>query len=697
MAFETKSFGFRLFELSLGLLLLCWSPLIFAQSELPVSKKQSAELANIELLPDQVKEGLKGIAIKFDVNFAFEGREIFNKEDTYQDYDVYARLFDRSRQKVAANLDAIPYRDLDGYCRDSIMIRLGNVGKLFKDEVMFIPYHAIALDSGAQRLQIQLSLVTKKDNAVLAKSAFIDLNFRKPNTQLVRIGVRDIWADSTDLSGEPWDFKFLNPRDVGPDLYWTLRRGTHIIQKSEKQKNQIKYIGDISDFTSWIQISEGDLLYFSVFDFDLLGYSDVAGNLTIDVNSDTIRNHTVNELRFESIRSSHLQIDRFVPGRIQITDLALAEAAEEKGVQGLSISFKYDVKDLPKDAIGMIKFAFLNAEKQFSPKFLRIVKGQAVRIESDLIELTSGKGNLELFIPHFAIPQNMSLEQSQYLELIPVLQFGKQQIEYPREIRQVILPENVVQDLKFGQWKFSEARKDGAGGLRITLDYQLPGAYLDDMPDAEITILPKIGGSFGDIPNNHFFILGKNESFWNVDRLRITNENRQGTLEMFIPFHFLPNTVDEVQISATYLGLMKVDSSEIRIGEISRQAAADFPSLQMMHIAVKEVAAKKEAWMITNPNLFWVLKVGEEEVFRSPVVYNRKEAKWADAVEFKMVAAPDDILELQILHEGVSGEEDRVIESWKGTASLVPNRPRGATHLHTETLKKLLIRSYWDD
>ena len=101
--------------------------------------------------------------------------------------------------------------------------------------------------------------------------------------------------------------------------------------------------------------------------------------------------------------------------------------------------------------------------------------------------------------------------------------------------------------------------------------------------------------------------------------------------------------------------------------------------------------------MITDPNLFWVLIVGEDEVFRSPVVYNRKEAKWNETVGVKLIATKADHIEVRILHEGVSDEEDRVIETWKGEAELIPNKPKGTTHLHPETLKRLIIRSYWEE
>lgn len=681
----------------LGCTLIGANQAISQTNTLAVSVKQSAEFKNAVALPDQVKDGLHGIAFKFDLSFAHEGKLIFVKPESYRDYAVFCWLSDREGKLVPASTDAISYQGPNGHCRDSLMIRLGNSGKEFKDETMFIPYHAIALDEGERSLNYKLVVMEIKSGKILAESEVLNFAFNKPKTQLVRVGVQRILADSIDVDGEPWDFKFLNPRDIGPDMYWTLRRGKNTLLKSEKQRNQITYIGGADDISSWCQISEGDLLYLSVLDFDLLGYSDQVGALELDVASDKVINHGVNEFYFGAVKSARIKVDAVDFNRIKIKELEINEAATDRGVSGIKVKLRYEIGEQIKDAQPILSLDFLSGTTIASPRMVRVVKGPAVPLGENSVELTGAVGDLELFLPHYAIPGELPEGKTPLLLVTPGLMIGEQFLDFQRLSRQVIRPANPIQDLQFGQWKFSSTTQEGAGGLKVSLDYQFPGAYLEDLPKAKFFLTPQFGGTYGEIALEDFDILGPNAKYWRKNRLELTEGNRNGTLEMFIPFHRLKTAEKEGSLSAVYTCTMKEGDAVTNLGETSRQAVAEIPGLKILHFSVKETAAKKEHWMITDPNLFWVLIVGEDEVFRSPVVYNRKEAKWNDNIEAKIVATANDKVELRILHEGVSDEEDRVIETWKGGAELIPNKPKGATHLHTETLKRLIVRSYWEE
>lgn len=670
---------------------------LLAQTVEPqVALVQKGEFKQIQVLPGQVHEGILGIAIQFQLNLAFEGQQILEKGEGTRPYAILAHIFDQDGMPLAATSDAKLYQGSGGFCRDSMVLYQGPTQRQFNDEAMFIPYFAMAMDQGERRGKLQLEVRDLKMGRTIGHSALIELSFDKPATKLVRLTVEQIIPDSTDANGELWDFKFLNPKDVAPDIFWTIRRGGTVLFQSEKQKNQQVYQGGLGDVSPWLLISEGDQLQFAVYDFDLLGYSDGIGSTALDYGLGKVRNGVPTQYKFDQVKVAKLVMDAVALPRVKLSNLEIVENTQERGVTGLLLRFKYELDQPFKQAVPLLEVRIFEEGEGKDVRLLRVVKGPAVPLDGHLVELTSGKGEVELFVPHYGLPLGKGEGKNPLCLLLPMVKIGQQQVSFPRYSRQMVEIPNAKSDFGFGQWKMAYEERNGCGGLAVNLEYTFPNAYFEDNPEGVCWLQPLLQIDSELVDLSKLPVDEAHAPFWDGQVLKITAANRNENLKFFIPSNLLPAKHGEVVLAARYKASFEWPGREAMVGESTRQASLALPKMRRIHFGLKEAAAKREAWMITDPNLYWVLKLGDFEIYRSSVVYNRKDAKW-DEEEISFVAAPRDKITLQVFHEGVSNEEDRLLETWRVTAANMPDKAKGSTHLHPNTLKKFFIRSYFEE
>ena len=84
-------------------------------------------------------------------------------------------------------------------------------------------------------------------------------------------------------------------------------------------------------------------------------------------------------------------------------------------------------------------------------------------------------------------------------------------------------------------------------------------------------------------------------------------------------------------------------------------------------------------------------------LWRSPVQMKAKDARWPDEVEAKVFLSESDRIQMQVVHKGGRGQQDRVVETWEATMTTAPDKAKGNTKLKPESLKRLVVRSYFSE
>jgi hypothetical protein len=668
-----------------GLLALCG--MLCGLSQLQAQALQAAEGAafkNVELLPDQTNDGLKGIAVKFELTF-----KSVMVAGAAAPYYLEARVLDEYGQPIAAASNAKGYADLDGFCRDSMPLTLAMPDASGGEQALFLPYFALGLPVGPNHIKVRLLVIDQRSRQVLARTELLDLRFQKPRMKLYRMRVDRIEAFTTDADGETWDYKFLNARDIYPELIWSLRRGHHDVFESPKQKNDTIYVGNAEDMSPWIWLSEGDRIHFYVRDFDLLGYSDLVGSLGIDIWQAGFQAGRAHALNFERVRQAQVMQEAIDPPKVSLTGFEVIENDRQAGMTGTRIKLEYAVDQGVKGSRFILGARLRFAGGSVMPQMLRVIGPGAVPLVPGVVELTAQRSNLELFVPHFALPDSLLARAMLQVEAGIVL--DDQGFVLTRQQRQLLETGAPVDDMVYGQWKVGVHEVAGRGGLRLTLDYELPEAYFQDLGKAQIALVPAFQASWGAIDNKALEVLGDEAGGWDGQELHLDAATRQGSLDLFLPFAACPPGGGNTLITARYKTQLQFGGRSIALGAIERQSAVELPTLLQLQLGLREASVVRRQWILSHPSMYWELRCGSKLLHRSQVVPEQRNARWPDSDLCQWVVAQSDRIEVRVYHKVTDGEPDRLLDMWTGQLADLPNRIKGNVRLQTDDLKKMLL------
>jgi hypothetical protein len=639
---------------------------------------------DIEVLADQTNDGLKGVALRFKLHFPEPISPIVAAS-----YAIECVVTDEFGYPIRATAGAVGYANRNGDCRDSVSLQASMAEGNPNDHTMFVPYVAMGIDPGPNRIQLQLRLWDQVRRQVLVQSAPLDLRFEKPTMQLYRMQVERIESYNTDADGETWDYKFLNARDIYPELIWSLRRGNRNVFESPKQKNDTIYKGAPADISPWIWLSQGDRIHYYVHDFDLLGFSDLVGSLVIDVWQQGFRSGKASELRFERVREALVTQEAIVAPKVAVTGYEIIEQDQIAGVTGTRVKLHYAIQNSLPGARYFLGLKLQDTLAAMVPTRLQVIGSGAVPAGNGVVELLAQQSSLELFIPHFGWAAPMVGNFRLLLEAGMLL--DGQPIVLTRLHRQYIAAATPVADMGYGQWKVGVEDQAGRGGLRMSMDYALPAGYLLDAASSKIKLVPRFVASWGEIDNAFLEVVDASASTWNGDALPLDAQHAQGTLDLFLPFDKCPPGGGAMNFEATYHTVMQLDGQETSLGTVKKVAQVEMPPLRELQLGLREASVARRLWILSPPTMFWELRCGKQLLLRSKVVAAQRNARWPDDAIHKWVVAPSDRIELRVYHQGTQGEADRLLEMWTGQLSELPGKEKGNVRLPTTSLKKMLL------
>lgn len=641
-----------------------------------------AQFSDVEILPDQTYDGLKGIAIRCKLQVS----EV-TATPSPVNYAIHCQVQDEDRQQLPATANAGRYADRDGMVRDSLAYSPTTQETGLDVHTMFLPYVAMGLGPGSQRISILVSLRNQSTGQVVAYSGPHELRFTKPAMQLYRMAVDRIESYTTDVDGETWDYKFLNARDIYPELIWSLRRGNQLVFESPKQKNDTIYIGTQGDRSPWLWLSEGDRIHFYVHDFDLLGFSDLVGSLSIDVWQTGFRSGRAAELNFERVRQATLSQDVLAPPKIAVTGYELLEQEQVDGVTGTVVKLDYTVQH----ALPNAKYFIGLSSEGVAPKSVKVIGPGAVPVGDGMVELLAQQSSLELFIPHYALRPISAHAESRRLQMTVKTLIDGQVFELSRQQRPLTKPPQPVTDIVYGQWSAGVHDIAGRGGLRITLAYEVPAAYFEATGDKAIFLVPQVSTAWGEIDPSQFEVLSPEGVAWQSGRLALSAANRKGALDLFLPFAKCPPGGGNVPVSAQYNCLLRYDYGETSLGTVVKGGPLDVPILRPLALGLREASVVRRQWILSNPDMYWELYCGNLMLLRSPVVPAERNARWEEDSVCQTIVAASDRIELRVYHKEMDGAPDRLLEIWSGQLSQLPDKEKGNFRLQTHNLKKMVI------
>ncbi|MEM7039543.1 MAG: hypothetical protein AAF570_21390, partial [Bacteroidota bacterium] len=526
--------------------------------------------------------------------------------------------------------------------RDSVRVFHGRQQIAWRDETLFIPYYAIAVGEGRHKLQLELHVRDLKTGRVVGKSDPLPFAFEKPEVQLFQVRLQDIYTEETDDSGETWDYQFLNPREIQPDIRWGIKRGDELVFQSDRQKNSTHYEGDPEeDVTPHFSLSEGDHVTIFVYDFDMISFSDRIGTLSLDPWAPDAVLSRMEKYTFGRVKEAVFAMEALNKPSLDITRFDLIEGVRENGVMGMRLKFDYKIQRRLEDSKYLVHMEQIWGDVHIVPSFARVLRGPAVMDEEDEVELLHNEGQVEVFVPQYGLLHTAQEGSAPLMRLIAKVQLGDRNFDLGHRQQQIMRPLRAIEDLEFGQCKVSQQVHRGVHGVQISFEYRLSDQYFDDLDRSRFALRPKIKTNFGPAALADMDLLSKHELNKEATEIALYPDNDSGVVDLFMPYYLLPPDHKSMDIRVEVDGLMvlrKDAATRKYIGKFDGpQVSLELPEIRMRHFAVREIQARKERWMITNPNLQWRVLLGDQVMNASRIAYNSRRSRWTAEEQMELV------------------------------------------------------------
>lgn len=637
----------------------------------------------LETRPKVSQAGIQGASILFNVDLS---SRISPRDTNGFTFSVTAWLYDAQGRPVSALPDADLYKAPDGRFRDSTIIRAGNGTVQLESEYLFLPYYAMALEPGPQPLSVRLSLRNLRSGNLVTETDLIPLQIQMPSVKLFSFQLQALEVYDTDGLGATWDPVVFSPRELYPDLEWLLRRGAERVHLSDRVKNRLDYtIDEVKDQTRVFSLAEGDSISLIVRDYDLLSSSDIIGTQQI-VPWSAKHDATINTAFGRVKKASYVLRETVIP-KVQVTELTADEGYRERGISGVRLRFHFDLGQLSKGGQIQLVPEFLWGGKAYAPRFMRIKAGPALPGTNLALSLVRPNGDVEVFFPWYALPEGKA--EGLRLNAVMLVE-GK---SFALSTQQVLLSKSreLPEDFEFGQLSIAHDSMDHIMGLRISCAYRISSLYLTELANTSLSLKPSIIAPNGPLPVESMQLRAPAGVSLYQGALPITADRDTGSFDLFVPYHLLSGLKGPQVFSINYAGMLRYQGVDYPIGARATETVVDLPEIHPHRFQIKEVAAKREKWMLTDPNIAWRVMIGNHQCYTSRVIYAQKNPRWKGNESVLLYAHPQDEVRIEILHM-THENQARILSLWKGPLSSLPTGGGKSGNLKLPGVKRVLFR-----
>lgn len=167
-------------------------------------------------------------------------------------------------------------------CSGPILLRYDV--KMYGDFTVYIPFAAMQVPSGIQRIKPVIKIVDQTGHIIKPGFGGEYFSMEVPPKLRIRVSVKEILAAEKDQKGENWDYQLNHPESGKPEVCWSINYSGQLLSRSPYEINSYTYSDPDGRYDFEFTISKNDLFYIEVEDFDVTSYSDKIGTLKVDMN-----------------------------------------------------------------------------------------------------------------------------------------------------------------------------------------------------------------------------------------------------------------------------------------------------------------------------------------------------------------------------------------------------------------------------
>jgi hypothetical protein len=277
----------------LNILLFLLLPVAF------VSARQEITFQNITL-QKVTQNSVACLAIQCDVVLSETYNQRIQAGDSNEVYYIEVWLKDstnyiRSAKGYGTLTDSI------GRLKIRTPLYLVYDAKMYGAFTVYVPFAALQIPTGLQKIKPVIKVVDKAGKILVPGFGATYNEVEVPAKVDLRLTVKRIEVSEKDNKGENWDYHLVHCEGVKPEVYWAIKFGGRQLSRSPYEVNSLTYADDEGRYTFEFSISEGDIFYLDVNDFDVTSFSDKIGSYKIDMKELAMLSGASINIKFDKV------------------------------------------------------------------------------------------------------------------------------------------------------------------------------------------------------------------------------------------------------------------------------------------------------------------------------------------------------------------------------------------------------------
>ncbi len=642
-------------------------------------EEQSFQISNFSYKDQQKHEGVGGLRIAFDAKMGFGGKDIGGSELDKQlrYYCFYATLTSENGVEVyRAPLSPERYQE-GGYHYGILQPEKQNPqGKA----EWLIPYKDILLDEGSQQVRLDIHASDLSGQRIIQKIYSQDISLEQVPTYFARLALQN----SQVASAKQWpaaskdipvmeDFIKLKGKEAAPNALWKVFVGKEEVFASRSNERKSSLSKEIAVFKT----AEGDQIQVAVYDdkFNSPGKHLALVQLDNKAGADAQKP----ELKSGALLASSWNFQETAAPQIKRSELSLQNNYQHEGSTGVLLRFGYRIANFPTE--GKLYVQILSKKPQVSQiqlmELARMVSGNARRDARGFFELKEAAQTLQIFVPHYAFPEGESPE-AVLAQLGVRFYYDQFELQFGTSFDSTAIAFTQVEDISLSIESSEVIQQEGLTCARLRLRYRMPEAYFKDLKKGIKFEYQLQAGQEALHP-----LLQSNQKA--LDSFTLLPESHEGFFDLVLPYHLLAKALPEPYQLPFEL---QVNIPKLRHSPQSLVWEVPQERLLFTRWQMSELLREKVSYY---PDVYWVVKLGGQEVFASAPQPESPSKPWKAEENFGIRLHPKDQIEVAIMETNAPRNRKAAVATWIGTVEMLKQQ-EGEIKIKAKNLKKATLK-----
>lgn len=263
------------------------------------SARQEISFQNISL-QKVVQGNVSCLAVQCDVMLAETYNQRILAGDSTEVYYIEVWLKDsvnyiRSAKGFGTLTDSI------GRLKTRTPLYLVYDAKMYGAFTVYVPFASLEIPSGRQKIKPIIKVVDKNGNVLVPGFGATYNELDVPAKLDLRLTVKHIEVSEKDEAGENWDYRLIHPEGAKPEVYWAVKFANRQLSRSHYHINDYAYNDTEGTYSFEFTISEEDIFFIEVNDFDVTSFSDKIGSYKIDMKDMAMLSGASINIKFDKV------------------------------------------------------------------------------------------------------------------------------------------------------------------------------------------------------------------------------------------------------------------------------------------------------------------------------------------------------------------------------------------------------------